>query len=287
MCGHATENNQILGQRLNTSQGTNPKAISGISVTIVKCNNCRLIYSNPQPIPVDIQDHYGVPPESYWTDAYFLEDKHYFHDSLVVLNKLMTIESGMKALDIGAGIGKCIIALDKVGFDTYGLEPSVTFRDKAISRMNIDGSKLKLGMVEDITYDPESFDFITFGAVLEHLYDPAANIEKALNWLKPNGLIHIEVPSSSWLMQKLFNYYYRMRGTTYVTNLSPMHEPYHMFEFEINSFLELSKRLNFSVAHFEYPVCNIFHVPKILHKPLKWYMKKSNTGMQLSVWLRK
>jgi len=30
----------------------------------------------------------------------------------------------MKSLDIGAGIGKQMIALSKSGFETYGLEPS-------------------------------------------------------------------------------------------------------------------------------------------------------------------
>jgi 2-polyprenyl-3-methyl-5-hydroxy-6-metoxy-1,4-benzoquinol methylase len=42
---------------------------------------------------------------------------------------------------------------------------------------------------------PEAhFDFITFGAVLEHLYDPSMSIHKAMSWLKPSGIMHIEVP---------------------------------------------------------------------------------------------
>src|SRR4051812_31088633 len=71
MCGDSAENAKILGQRLNTSQGLHPNSKTGISVSVLKCTRCNLIYASPQPIPFDIQDHYGVPPESYWAGAYF------------------------------------------------------------------------------------------------------------------------------------------------------------------------------------------------------------------------
>jgi 2-polyprenyl-3-methyl-5-hydroxy-6-metoxy-1,4-benzoquinol methylase len=51
--------------------------------------------------------------------------------------------------------------------------------------MKIPPEKLQLGMIENIEYPKDNFDFITFGAVLEHLYDPSAAIKKAMNWLKP------------------------------------------------------------------------------------------------------
>ena len=47
-----------------------------------KCKNCKLIYSSPQPVPFDIQDHYGVPPESYWRPEYFIPDPAYFSEQI-------------------------------------------------------------------------------------------------------------------------------------------------------------------------------------------------------------
>ena len=126
--------------------------------------------------------------------------------------------------------------MNSAGFDTYGLEPSETFREMAISKMKIDDEKLKLGGVEDLDYPKESFDFITFGAVLEHLYHPAENLKKATEWLKPGGIIHAEIPSSNWLISKLLNLYYSLKGTNYVSNLSPMHVPFHLYEFSEKSF---------------------------------------------------
>jgi len=287
MCGDKTDKHKILGQRLSQSQGYSPKSRSGISVTIQQCNNCNLIYSNPQPVPSDIQDHYGTPPEDYWKPEYFKWDPGYFSYQISTTKNLLGFKNGMKALDIGAGIGKAMLSMAKAGFDTFGLEPSIPFYEKAISEMQISTGKLRLGAVEELDYDKNQFDFITFGAVFEHLYEPALCLEKVLSWLKPNGIIHIEVPSSKWLMSKFMNVYFRLRGTNYVTNLSPMHSPFHLYEFDLKSFEHLSEKQCFTIEKYDYDVCSIYSVPKVFHPVLKYYMRKTNTGMQLTVYLKK
>jgi 2-polyprenyl-3-methyl-5-hydroxy-6-metoxy-1,4-benzoquinol methylase len=286
MCGSKTDKHKILGKRLNASQGKNPKNKIGITTTIVKCTNCGLIYSNPQPVPFDIQDHYGVPPENYWKENYFNVSDNYFQGEIERLKKLIDFKDGIKSLDIGAGLGKQMIALSKAGFSTYGFEPSKQFHERAISKMGINPDKLKLGMIEEVEYPENYFDFISFGAVLEHLYDPSDSILKAMKWLKPNGIIHIEVPSSDWLIGKIINLFYKLKRTDYVGNLSPMHEPFHLHEFGIKSFEEHAKQYNYELAFYDYYVCQTF-MPKIADYILKPYMRLTNTGMQLCVWLRK
>lgn len=286
MCGVESEKSRVMGRRLNQSQGKNPKSKTGILTTIVKCTNCKLIYSNPQPIPYDIQDHYGLPPENYWQEDYFNITKNYFKNEIDKLVTLLDFKEGMKSLDIGAGLGKAMISLSKRGFDSHGFEPSESFYNRAISKMGISPEKLKLGMIEDVDYPIEYFDFISFGAVLEHLYSPSESIEKALKWLKPNGIIHIEVPSSDWTVNKIINLYYKLIRTDYVGNLSPMHEPYHLYEFGLTSFEKNAKLNNYEIAAFDYYVCETY-MPKILDYVIKPYMKYTNKGMQLCVWLRK
>ena len=193
----------------------------------------------------------------------------------------------MKALDIGAGIGNSMIALEKAGFDVMGCEPSAPFYERAISKMGIDPARIKLGMIEQMEFEQNSFDFITFRAVFEHLYHPADSLQKALKWLKPTGVIHIEVPSSNYLAARLVNRLYRLMGTNYVTNLSPMHEPFHLYEFSKKSFEELGKKIHFKIDYVQYHVCENVYFPRIINGLLNQYMKKTNTGMQLEVWLRK
>ena len=287
MCGSVSDHHKILGQRLNQSQGFNPKSKIGISTTVMQCRDCNLIFSNPQPVPFDLQDHYGVPPENYWKPEYFNIDDNYFSNQLVTTKELLQFKPGMKALDIGAGLGKGMIAMKRAGFDVYGFEPSVPFHKKAIEKMNIAPEKLKLGMIEEVDYPVNYFDFVSFGAVLEHLYNPAEAIQKALTWVKPGGLIHIEVPSSKYLIPRIFNLYFRLRGTNYVNNMSPMHRPFHLYEFSKESFMLHAKNNGYEIAHKEYYVCDIYFLPQFIHPLLKWYMKKTNKGMQLAVWLRK
>ncbi len=270
MCQDSTVNHKILGQRLNQSQGFNPKTKSGISTTIMQCTNCKLIYANPMPIPFSLQDHYGVTPEDYWKPSYFQIEENYFADQVARFKSLKQFKNGMKALDVGAGIGKCIIALIKAGFDASGFEPSKSFYERALNKMNIDQKRLKLGMIEEVEYPENEFDFINFGAVLEHFYNPAACIGRAMKWLKPGGLMQIEVPSSDYIVSKFINTYFRIIGTNYVTNLSPMHDPFHLYEFSLESFKAYVKQSSeYSIAFHEYYVCSAEPFPKFTHRLLK------------------
>jgi len=286
MCGSASTSHKILGRRLNQSQGKNPRNKTGITTTVCKCSNCGLIYSNPQPIPVNLQEQYGIPPEDYWKDVNYEADATGVSEHMRILEQLMEVAPGMKSLDIGAGLGQRMIAMEKLGFDTYGLEPSEPFYERAISKVGVDPEKLSLCSLEGAEYSANTFDFISFGAVLEHLHSPSMAIKKSLEWLKPNGIIQIEVPQSEWFVAKLINFYYRMTLTDYVTNLSPMHTPFHHFEFSLDSFKENGKRNAYSIAYHQYFVCKTF-LPKILDAPLKRYMGKTDSGMEIEVWLRK
>lgn len=253
----------------------------------MECRQCKLVYAQPMPVPFDIQDHYGTPPEEYWKDGYFTWDPSYFAKELAIAKNLLPFKTGMSSLDIGAGLGKSMISMKNAGFEAYGFEPSKPFYERAIAKMGINPDRLKLGMVEDMEYPDASFDFITFGAVLEHLYHPAVALEKAMRWLKPNGLVHIEVPSSRYFMQRLYNRIMRLKGTNYVMNISPMHTPFHLYEFGLASFEELGKKLNYKIEWSHFYVTDTESLPGLARPFLKKYMEWTKSGMQLTVFLRK
>lgn len=286
MCSAPTENAKVLGRRMNQSQGMRPNNRVGISTTIVQCRSCSLIFANPLPIPATMSQHYGTPPEEYWDKNYFETDEDYFKSQIDTFFELYKSQDNLKALDIGAGVGKCMIALERRGFTAYGFEPSEPFYLRAIEKMKIETAKLKLSSVEDAEYDDEQFDFITFGAVLEHLYDPSAAILKSSKWLKPNGLLHIEVPSSKWLTNKIFNLIYRVQGLDYAANISPMHNPFHLYEFGLESFRMHARKNAYEIASHRFIVCETL-LPRIINPLMKPIMEKTDTGMQLEVWLRK
>lgn len=286
MCGSSTANQKILGKRLNGSQGRNPQKKTGITTTIAQCANCGLIYSNPQPVPSDIQDHYGIPPEEYWKKEYFELHPSYFKTELNIIRSLTELKKETKVLEVGAGIGKGMIACANAGIDVYGFESSIPFHERAISQMKIDPARLKLASMETVEYEENEFDMVFFMAVLEHLIDPSESIKKSLKWVKKGGLIYIEVPSSNWLIAKIINLYYKITRGDYTGNLSPMHEPYHLFEFSVKSFEENAKKLDYEIAFHQFYVCDTL-MPKAIDYFIKPFMDWTKMGMQLVVVLRK
>jgi SAM-dependent methyltransferase len=271
--------------RLNKRQGLRPKQVPGIAVSVKQCQDCGLIFADPQPHPERLTDHYDSP-EEYWGTESFVENKQYFSNEIRAVKPLINFEIGMRALDVGAGTGQGMKALANAGFDVWGIEPISGFRDVALRR-GVEEERLALAAIEDAQFERTSFDFITFGAVLEHLYSPSAAVEKALGWLKPGGIVHIEVPSSRYFVSKLLNAVLRLRGTNYVTHISPMHPPFHLYEFALQSFLKHGARSGYSVARCDYFVGEIVHLPHWVAAMLGWHMRRTNSGMLLVLYLRK
>ena len=255
-------------------------------MSVKKCGNCELVFADPQPVPDRFDAHYGTP-EDYWTAEQIEGDDDSIKAEIADVKRLLGFRDGMRALDVGAGLGRTMTALNSAGFDAYGLEPSPEFRKAALAHGALSEERLALAGVEDADYPSDHFDFITFGAVLEHLRSPSGSLERALGWLKPGGVIRAEVPSSRWLVSRLVNAYYRLCGTRLVTNISPMHVPYHLFEFSPRSFELHGRRAGYAITEKQFMVCSIPHMPRLMHAPLRWWMEQTGTGMQLEVYLRK
>lgn len=291
MCGSAVESHKILGRRLNNPQGLRPQRKLGISTTIMQCTICNLIHANPLPIPNSLQDHYKVDVENYWKPGYFdfTMETGYFKKELESFENLYGVSpkgKKLRALDVGSGIGKCMTVLSHNGFDAFGVEPSESFYNIAVDKGGYSKDRIQLSKVEDAEFEESFFDFITFGAVLEHFYDPSTALLKALKWIKPNGLIHVEVPHAHWLVNKMVNTFYKISGSDYVANLSPMHTPYHLYEFSSKSFEVHGKKNGYEVVHEEFYVCQTY-MPRFLDPLIRGIMEATKTGMILKVWLRK
>ena len=286
MCGSDPKDQRLIGRRLDQRQGLWPRRKLGISTSILRCRQCGLVYPNPMPLPESVAQHYDVEPGEYWQESYFRVDPDLLRDQIQTFVRLAGRRPCGRALDIGAGIGKAMIALDRAGFETEGIEPSATFRRTAIERMGVPENHLHLLSIEDAAFAEGSFDFINFAAVLEHLVDPASMLAKIVTWLKPEGLMYVEVPSSAFLLSRLVHLFYRLTGADYVINTCPMHVPYHLYEFGLDSFTRHGKRAGYSVVFREYFPCAAY-MPRILIGPFNMVMSWTDTGMQLAVWLRK
>ncbi|HWE46211.1 MAG TPA: class I SAM-dependent methyltransferase [Caulobacteraceae bacterium] len=283
MCGGARF--ATLGERLGGRTGVNPRRSAGLATGVKRCQDCGLVFSDPRPVPADLSDHYGVEAVDYFSADQLNAPPGFFQTEITAARRLLG-GGRLKALDVGAGSGNVMLALEAAGIEAWGLEPGAHFRDFAIRR-GIAPERIVQAPIETAELPPASFDFVSLNAVLEHLQDPAAAIERAMTWLRPGGILYVEVPSADWLMAKIANSFFHLRGANYVTNISPLHPPYHLYEFTPRSFETHAKRAGYEVAETHHYVCAVLGAPRILHPALTALMKRTRSGMEFTVWLRK
>jgi SAM-dependent methyltransferase len=238
------------------------------------------------PVPESVAALYGIAPDAYWPPDYFRTDPGYLGGTCSRARALLASVAEPRALDVGAGIGKGVLALRRAGFTAMGLEPSPTFRALALERMGLAAADMVLGTVEDAAFPDASFDFVNLGAVLEHVPSPGEVLARTARWLRPGGVLHAEVPSALWLLGRGLNLFYRATGQGCVTNTSPMHPPFHLYEFTRSSFAAAASRTGCALVSLEVEVADVMG-PRLLRGPLGWLMARTGTGMQLLVWLRK
>lgn len=286
MCGALPGAFRRMGRRLDGHQGLAPARRPGVAVTVVRCGACGLVFPDPMPLPASVEALYGVAPAEYWPADYLQSAPGYMDGQCAIARDLLGGRAGLAALDVGAGIGKGVLALERNGFRAVGLEPSRAFRVHALRHMGLRPDQIIPGSVEDAELPPASFDYVHCGAVLEHVPEPGRALGRVLTWTRPGGIVHAEVPSAAWLLGRGMNAWYRVTGQGFVTNTSPMHPPYHLYEFTVASFRAAAASLPCALERHEVWRGDVLG-PRVLHPLWGWLMDATGTGMQLAVWLRK
>jgi len=101
-----------------------------------------------------------------------------------------------RLLDFGCGAGWYLQRMRERGWDVTGLDFS-SHAAREVERKF--GIRVLVGSLPHPDVQPESFDVITMGAVLEHVHHPHVVIEAAARALRPGGKLVIAVPNlESW-----------------------------------------------------------------------------------------
>ena len=164
---------------------------------IYGCASCGLGFLDPRPSKEDIAKLY---------------DKEYCEDQFVEgggvgspeFMKRLSLEThrvrffrGLKRkgkiLDIGCGYGYFLAACRTMyGYDVHGLDVSDWAAHYAAERL---GLSVTVGEIETVNLPPNSYDIITMWHFLEHTRDPREAILKAMDLLKKNGILVIDIPN--------------------------------------------------------------------------------------------
>ncbi len=94
-------------------------------------------------------------------------------------------------LDIGCGTGEISLALNKLGFETFGLD----FSSVAIDIAKKNGVKCQQADLDlGIPADDASFDIAWAGDVIEHVFDPIGVLSEISRILVPGGSFLATIP---------------------------------------------------------------------------------------------
>ena len=155
------------------------------TLEIVECQKCKLVFQADVPNGVD--DYYRERPTNAhlrWTGTVKRWED--------VIQEIASRYPTGRLLDVGCGNGEFIDVMSKKGLSCVGLEPNLT---QARSVKESTGLPVVNDVLKEGLFPPASFDVVTFIQVLEHLLDPLEALRIANSFLKPGGMVVIDVPS--------------------------------------------------------------------------------------------
>jgi len=173
------------------------------SWNLMKCENCGLLFIDPQPTWEELSAHY---PKDY--HAYLRKDSKItaflrgfgLWSRVKSIVRKTAIQKG-SLLDVGCATGDFLHAFQTAtGWDVMGLEivpeAAAAARAKGLTIIEKD--------LEDANLSDGSFDVITLWDVLEHMPNPAKVLRICYALLKPGGSLVLKCPDPSGKEAGLF-----------------------------------------------------------------------------------
>ena len=170
--------------------------VTGEKFTIVKCENCGLLFTNPRPEDDDLPGYYeseeyishsnqaqSLTDRLYKVARYFtlrqkcriIEKHHHHHDKTL--------------LDVGCGTGHFLQHCQHKGWQISGMEPHPPAREKA-TRLTDTNIYANLNEIKS-----QQFSVITLWHVLEHVTDLRATVQRLYELLWEDGILVVAVPN--------------------------------------------------------------------------------------------
>jgi 2-polyprenyl-3-methyl-5-hydroxy-6-metoxy-1,4-benzoquinol methylase len=175
---------------------------------LVRCRRCSMVYANPVPTEFASGRYYDEAGADYYLSPAKLASDYApvrFERELRLFRR--HCQTGA-VLDVGCSSGAFLYQLNRCypgAYDLLGTDASGPALAYAESR----GVPVVRGNFPEQNFDGKRFDAVTFWAVLEHLLEPRAFLEKAWSILQPQGLCFVLVPNLRSLASRLLGARYR------------------------------------------------------------------------------
>ncbi len=156
---------------------------------IVRCPSCGHMQLDPMPADEVLESAY-VDAAS---DDYVGEEDGQRETARRILTRIERQHAPGRLLDLGCWVGFLLAEAGDRGWDGVGVEPSTFASAYARERLGLDVRTTDLFSAE---LEPESFDAVVLGDVIEHLIDPDAALDRIAALLAPGGVLAMMLPDA-------------------------------------------------------------------------------------------
>jgi SAM-dependent methyltransferase len=208
----------------------------GRPLRTVLCRGCGLAWSDPLPAPDSLASYYREHYRWEYQGTYRPRRVHIYRNGRNALERFRQLRRWLppqaRVLDVGSGGGELLYLLGREGCRATGVEPHAGYAEFAIREYGLD---VRIGSVEQIELEAASFDLIALYHVLEHTACPAVVLARLRQWLKPTGVLAVEVPNLEATCQAPNHRFHRA----------------HLFHFNRATLTALGRREGFFAEHAE------------------------------------
>lgn len=208
----------------------------GKPFTVVCCSSCGLARVEPLPSQDALARFYAERYRLEYKQASRPSGRHIVRAGRIAAERLgvlrQLLPNGGRLLDCGAGGGEFVYLAGRNGFSATGIEPNDGYREFARQEY---GTDMRAGTVQDHGFDAGSFDAITMFHVLEHVIDPIETLRTLRDWLRPGGVLLIEVPNA----------------ITAVSSPANLYHAAHLYYFSAGPLTALARRAGFETVFAE------------------------------------
>jgi SAM-dependent methyltransferase len=183
---------------------------------LLECRSCSFVWLDDMPAPEEMPYHYGVDYHRAVTAS---------GEVKLLLRWGPTRDTVMKLgrpgalLDVGCSSGPFLRTLRDGPWKLYGLEISP---DEAKTAEASSGAEVFVGTVLDAPFPDESFEVITACHFLEHAHELREVVRTMWRWLKPGGILYIQVPNIESFESYIFkSYWYGLELPRHLWHFSP------------------------------------------------------------------
>lgn len=220
----------------------------GIESPIEQCRRCGLLFPNPFPSPLDVQEMYGDPEKYFLFHGEFDAKAERLRRSVKEIRR-RTGNAMPSILDIGSGRGEFLEAARREGIERcIGLDLSQAMIIEAKARELV---VLPHTAEEYVTTEPPPFDAVILNAVLEHVADPDSLIWAARALVRDGGVLLIDVPREPNIVTWASSVSSRLGRSPRVLNLSPTFPPYHVWGFNPKSIRALLAKHEIAIEQID------------------------------------